>query len=579
MTEEINSEYGQEKKTKKNRKLLIISTIIIVFFAAVAVGVFFVYKIFFTQTGKIIRLIPDDVKVYLEVNLVKFASEEFMDISEIILDSLSELEDIDDDFKEEILDEFEDEFDLDFEDDIQSWIGQYIGFAVLDYDFDEYYFEITDIESLLVIESRDKDEAQAFVEKLVEYWEDELDADVDSDTYEGAEIFSMDNGYDTNAITVYRSFVIFSQDEDIIEDAIDQYGKDNLGDLPEYKRVVQELPNNRFLTAYVDLGDLMEVYTSIFTGLYGESVDFEELAQVTVLAAGYSISASEDGLIIDSVSYLDDEDIPEYYEDYYSKSDNGLRLPDLITEDTILFYTFQNLSETYAALMDSSGSISEDYLEALELLSEESIIDFEDLMEALDGEIAISIFESDEGILETLVGLPFGFEVIAETTDVEVIEDMIQDYIDSIEDDEELDYYGIEYDIDDVSFDDYEVTELLISMDFLGGYATYYGTGEDLGFISSSLDALEDGFDDKNLSSSDVYIEALEALGDDVSLVFYFDIQAFLNAIDSYAEEMSGEGIDDLEKAFESFLVMAAGYNDLSDGVLHSTFLLMMDTD
>jgi hypothetical protein len=202
----------------------------------------------------------------------------------------------------------------------------------------------------------------------------------------------------------------------------------------------------------------------------------------------------------------------------------------MFPEETFL-YASSYFPEGYAEL--NLESLGEDYLESLELLSDEIDIDPEALFTSIEGEYAIGVFVQDSGFFAELADLPLGVSMIIGTSDDNEWEQLFELMTDEMQSD------GMAV-VDEFSVDGFDLVS--ISMDF--GYSNFpffvYGTGNDFAVLSTEVENAEIlAGDGDTLADSDDFQEVWEAFPEGGWPALYIDVEGFV----AFIEEMSSSAL------------------------------------
>ena len=156
------------------------------------------------------QFIPSSALVYSSVNLRPGLGQ--IDRAVEVGDLLRTGDFLDE--EDDLLDEVEDETGIHPLDDVTPWLGTDATFAILDVDADGDM-----IEWVAMFQVGDRDEVLDFVEKLLDYLEDELWTEFDEDEIGDAEVWVAD-GEDV-VIGLTADYLLLADSEDTLEDMLE----------------------------------------------------------------------------------------------------------------------------------------------------------------------------------------------------------------------------------------------------------------------------------------------------------------------------------------------------------------------
>lgn len=253
-----------------------------------AVAAFAVFSRVSALTGNaVVDAIPADAEVYVEIDLMELSEENIQDLidgySDVIDDEFGVDVRVPDDLYQVFDGVLDDEFRMSVEDDVMPWIGRYIAVAAFDSApsrrgglrlgdwLEAWAIPWGDREGdfLMVLQVRDRDLADAFVEDLADVFDD-LDFSVDSASIDDVEFVEASGEFpgSWNYVTnlPYEGDVVFGRSGDVllvggsqrvIRDAIrTQAGEqDSIGDAEEFVSAMASHEEGGFVRAYMS-GDL-----------------------------------------------------------------------------------------------------------------------------------------------------------------------------------------------------------------------------------------------------------------------------------------------------------------------------------
>ena len=510
--------------------------------------------------GEIAAIVPDDAAVYAEMDLLAFQSEDLQEIIEAFQDAAAEVEEEPETYE----DSLEESLGVTME-DISPWIGQHIGLVIADLDFDMVNGDET-IPMVVIVQSRDKEEADAFIETVLDHREDEFDEDFDDFEFDSAVFYEKDDEYDPMIFGRYKSFVFFANDMDALEDVLDlvqegRRAKHTLADLDEYQQTIKSLADNALVTAFLSSDAVSEYSEAMGEDLSAGIPTFSAFSDIEE-AGGLTISVVEAGIQLQFATiYIEPDELPWIDLDM-DMSGLTMQSAGMLPEETVLYicgYYPEDWAELYFE------NFSEDELEAFELLEDEFDVDFEDLFTSIEGEVALAVFEQDEGFISEIAEMPLGLSILIGINDDSEWNQLFDQLTDLAGSD-------LMMETDEVDLDDLE----LISLSLDDGHDQYpfliYGTGDSFAVLSTEVENAEIliGEEDTLADSSD-FQEVWASFPEDAYPFMYLDLQSFIQLFADASSGMLLGSVDEEEESevniLEPLTAVAATstYYDLSD--------------
>jgi hypothetical protein len=224
--------------------------------------------------------------------------------------------------------------------------------------------------------------------------------------------------------------------------------------------------------------------------------------------------------------------------------------------------------ETFEAL--DAGT---DYEEAMEMF--ELSFGFNpslDLFPRLDGEWGFGLIPSSKGILAEEGDIPFGFVLLSETSDVEGLHTVCDDFSMNAE----LQGMGQVDTREDQAAVYYEMVDM-----FSGSTIVAYGAGSEYFFIGSSAETVQDLFSNRaSLSESVTYRNVWKSFPRDMTPLLYIDVDGIIANLREYmsaAERVSFD--EDLEGFWNKINFLALGGMPMEKDMMQATFILFIETD
>ncbi len=549
--------------TKKG--LILGSVGLIVVIAIAAAVLFFFYLRELDQPGEATaQYVPDSAQVYISLNLRPGAGQ--LAKGQDLIDRLQT-----DDFldrQDELLEEAEDETGIHLLDDVTEWLGTDVSLVFLNVD---YYRP----EWVLMAQVGDRDAADDFMEDLVEYLEDELYTEFETDGRRGLDLwvasgedsygklYILGGGTRELALGLTDEYLFVADSADSIEEMVDNIESPPTRSLAESQAFVdaqESLPSDRFMFAFAQVEDSLDVLNE--DDNLADEIGEDALEGITDNTPDYvaaSASFIDGGMRVDV-----DSETPSGF--FIPSAANHLESAEALPADTLLLLSGTGLDEGWEEFRDAAGEdINEELDEFLEEFEEEIGFDPErDAIELLTGEIAIAVLPSYFGDLLD-VGLDVGsggegiFEalLLAGVEDEDAIADSLDDLADWMED------QGV--DIDQERLGEYEAT--VASFDDFEGFEPGYVITDDWAVVASNVDSLEEFHDAatgavENLGSRSEFRNLADTVPEPLHSLLYADLGGVLemveDALDDYDREEYRQNVEPFVEQLGSFIAAAS---------------------
>jgi hypothetical protein len=526
-----------EKSGGNNRMLLIgglaaVALLVVIIIAAVLI----VPRLLGGGGDSLADVMPVDTTILVEANVANLLTDDAVRVGAELEDAFDAAEiDYNSDEPESLLEVLDEEMDdmlgLTITDDILPWIGTNLAVGILELDMEAVdEGETPDI--IVAATVRDNDAADAFIEDLVDAYEDEMDYDFGDDEYEGVLIFEDED----NELAFGRSDNIFflAPSQNAIEDAIDAQNGENLTDNEVYSSFVGDLPNDRAVTVYIDgqqLEDLVAAGGDVAREL--EDIDPDVIEDLGLQAMALTLAVVPEGIRMDSIVKVEEySDEQQALIDAQSDDANTIAL---LPDSTYMYIVANGLNlywESVLDSLDSAGLPMDDVDEAMDQFDDQfGFNPADDLIPLLDGEFSIALVDSDEGMAAQEFGADLGLIAILASSDMEEMGGIVEDFTDALGD------QGLE--VNDSEEDDY----VLYEVEAFGELAAAYATTEDYFIAGTGPEAIEDLFgDDDKLTDNDFYKYAMGALENNTIPVMFLNLGELLSLaedIDPSVEEVN----------------------------------------
>ncbi|MGD8553812.1 MAG: DUF3352 domain-containing protein [Anaerolineales bacterium] len=555
----------QAKPPDRDRRNLILlgvsgGLLAIVLFLVAAVIIFNPFGIMdrlFGGTEPLAGLMPQDMQLYVSLDLAHLESDEMNDVFQVIGASVGE------DFIESadlirtVDEELRSSYGFTFTEDVKPWIGRSVALGIAGVEYDFYGMEES-MSWILAAEVRDKDAADAFLADLADLMETSRGAVIVGRSYDGMTMYvaNIPGNAEGWVFGRFESALLFSSSSSLIENAIGQDPGNSLAQVSAFRTVMAKLPRGRAISMFIDLAAMQNMPFAL-AGIPGMAVDASALEYLEGFAL--SVSATGAGLQMDMVASSDPDLIPEQQISFSPSRMGRSRTADMFPEGTILFLRAVGLDEALSRALGQG-----DAEEALDLLELQLGIDLHgDLLAHLDGEFGIGILEVTEasGGLDQLI--PIGILGIAETSDAVALEAGVENIV------EALSRMGL-----------YQLTETRVESvnlyrvaDALGDPVVTLGVTEEHFLVGWGEGIIENALESRSpLSRSGFYREMSNALPGGMDLFFCLDMPALTGLL----QRTSGiPGPDSL--IWVRGLVM--GIEPVKNAVQHTVIVLVIDIE
>jgi hypothetical protein len=576
MSEQIpETANGADHRTRNLSILVGVGIGLIIMVAAVILLDPFGLNLFGRSMEFTAQAMPPDAVFYISMDLTKLQSEKLDPIvwafsEELKRDEVSAIDRIHEEF-DVILEEA---LGLSFTEDVMPWVGGAIGFGMTGIEMDMWEGG-EEVEILLAFEVQDNGAADRFLEKFKNRLAEESGEDFSQEAYQGVTIHMLDTPHEYERVAFCRSndIILFSQDDSPLKDAIDAQNGESLGNTQDFREVVGSLPPDRLFTTFINGERYFNMFSETFSWMYGSDLlDLydESMGMMSDIAMGLSVA--DVGIRMDTAYKIAPEalsdEILESFAKGYSRTANNL------PENTLLHFYSYHLDLVWENMIDAisvmEGADFEESMEMIELTLGFDIGD--DLFAKLDGEWAFAMMPSSGGVLSEFLELPIGFSILAETSDPHGLLEVSEAFSTSAElqglgeVEKNQDVHGTFYDL----------------IDMFSGTAIFtYGVGDDLFFIGSSKDVLDDVFRDRpSLAESERYQQVWQAFPKDIAPMVYVDIQGFIaNIRETMSPDEREYFDDDYGNLLTPFTFFAAGTMPPRNNLLRATMILFIETE
>lgn len=353
--------------------------------------------------------VPQDSFIYVGVNLVNGNVEDMKALRDTFATPLAEADVNLDEAQQELTDMLAEKYDISFVDDVQPWLGQYLGFALIDLDFDEYG-QPENPTWLLIAETRNGTTSDAFLAKVTAAWTKETDLSATTEDYNGVTLTSFVSEQPEEQIALARSgrMVLIAATADVLKQAIDAQKGNSLADRVDYQDAVAELPKDRAVTVYMDGAILADIFDKMRTGMVGLATMSATSTFPTneVKSMVGSLTFVNEGLQFDNVNIVNFDKLSDSQRALFAAQTSVAPSLTLYPEDTFMYIGAQgagNIWEMYREVLIAQMGDPEAYDEAMALFARDFGINPDtDFFPYLGNEVAMGLMPGDNGMLAAL---------------------------------------------------------------------------------------------------------------------------------------------------------------------------------
>jgi hypothetical protein len=588
MIENASDAVESSKSPSWRRRNLVIAAgmiagLAIVFVVAVVVFLFvdpFGWNLFGRrQAENAARAIPADMAFYASLNMRNMNCE---DLNPIVWAFSEELKAEGTCAVDELFEYFDDYLEetagMTFNQDVKPWIGEAIAIGLDDLDF-SMDGDFRDIRLVLAVEARGPKAADDFLVRLMAAITEKTGEQFVEETYQDRTLYYVEDsieGTEPFVFTLSGDMLLFGIGKNTIEAAIDAQQGESLADVAGFQETIQLLPSGRILTFYIDFEGYLEMMSGLLGGMFGlDPTSFydENLGAMPAAAAGISIV--DEGIQVDTAYKMDVENLSEEMRSVYEMAQKQPRTASLMPEGTVIYFVNQRLDMVWANLRQTiiEGSIGTDFDESMDMA--QLSLGFnpdKDLFPNLDGEWALGVLPSSEGVLVDELDATLGFAFVLETSDPDAIKGVVEEFSLRIE----------QQGMGEVESEQIDEATLYQLVDmFTGQSLVSYGVVEDHLIIGSSMDTLAELFTDRpSLSQSRQYKDVVRAFPRDTDPVLYVDIQGLVATLRENMSSTERELFDqDVGRIWKPITCFAIESGPLRGDTMKATMILFIDTE
>lgn len=392
----------------KTTRLLLIGFVLVVVGAALLLWVdpfgWHVWQRWMGGYDAAITAVPANSQVYIGLNLLNADRERLNELAAAFDPDASQ------DGLEQLLVE---EWGLSLEEDILTWIGQYVGVALLNIETAEN--GSLSLHWVAAAELLDPEAADLFLEKWRETWIQKYDQTAETRTYKGIELIVF-SGQPELVFGRSDNLVLFGSDVEAVQQAIDTQGEESLADSASYQEATAQLPANRLLTFYTNGDELRDALTAL-SGTLSLTTPGDMLPEA-MQGTAVSFSLVNAGVQLDTITLYDADELTPTQQQALTTQVQKVETAAFFPANTPVYAVGQGLDLLWGSYRDSfiAQTSQQDFTESMQLFADEFGLNPDtDLFPLLDGEAAFGLIPGTTGLEE--MGLPVGGTAVIHTND------------------------------------------------------------------------------------------------------------------------------------------------------------------
>lgn len=510
-------------------------------------------------------VMPADTGLYAGVNLLNVNTEEIGRLVQPFVEAVGdgEVENLDG-AQNEIAAEIESELGIDIETDVVPWIGQYLGFGVTGFTFDNFG-AVESADWILAVEARDRGAADEFLLELRDALSESSGNEIGEQGYEDTTLYVMQSSSPGEQIAFGRSgsLVILGANLAAVQAAVDAQTGDSLDESDHYRQIAGDLPRDRALTVYTT-GDEIRAFLAQAGSASPIPVNPAGLPLADFASVATTFSIIESGLQVDMVSYFDPEQLTAAQQALLDAADQPSGTAGLYPDQTLAYLAGQRLDLLWLAIREATGD-EVGFDESMDAFGREfGVNPHTELFPLLNGEWAIGLIGGQSGLLAAELEIPLGFSVVAATDRPQELGDTVEAIRGSLEG-----QLLIVNEIETADLTSYEV-----SLSETAEPAFYFGLAQGYFFIASSEGAAVETFaGGPALVESEQYQAVQAEFSRGINPAFYVDVRTLLGTL---RESRTGFDLLDFNEAVQVLEpVEAVALGNAYEGDLRRTQIII----
>lgn len=540
--------------------------------AAVTAGVLFLdpfgWKLLDRLAGRydpLAEAVPGDSVFYLSADLLQFRSAKLQRVLQAFADmpGAGDVQSVDDAIQE--LDKsLDDSLGLTVTDDILPWLGQRVSMTAADLSVSQFGPSEGDI--VLLAEVRDRRQAEAFIAKLLDAMADESGTTFNDETYKGVTLYVQEDADEPVIVALSRDVFLLGNRLSALKDVIDtqQGTADSLADRADFREMRAGLPGDRLLDVYFPGEGFLDLMENSQTGL---PLDETTRQTFEALSGMYlTLAATDEGLRLDASLRYDEAKLSDAQREMMNFSARAAA-SDRLPAGTLAYVMGYRPDLTWTTYQETLNQAGGDFDEALREFERQFGFDVDEVMNHLNGEVALALLSDPDSLLAESAQMELGFVVMAQTDDAALVQAALGDLNGALETD-----MGMTVEAQTLAGAD------VFALTSPGTEGTLvYGVAQDWLTMTSSAAVFTDVFDGgEAVSGAAAHRQVWSALPDGIRPVLYVDVRGVLALVRDGLP--SAESFDrEVGPYLEPITAVAGGATPYRNGAAQSTIVVFIE--
>jgi hypothetical protein len=365
----------------------------------------FGWRVFDRLKGEIdiaISAMPPETAVYISIDLLQFQSPAWQQLFAPFVQAVGEEGDIS--AQDALQTQIENQFNISYNEDVRPWLGASFGVALLNVETD-FAGELTAVQWVMAVETRSKQDSDAFLQKLSVGWAETTGITAVTHTYQDVDLthFAAEASSDQLAFGRVDNLVLVGSDLDAVQKAIDAYNDVSLANTSGYTTLQPTLVDGRLAAVYFNMPRLSR-YQDAFPLRIG-AFSLPRLPTDGVLGTAVSISQHPSGFQLDATTAYNLSQLSGPQQLLVQTQVADTRTAASLSLDTILYLNGVGVNHLWGvyrtAFIDAASEA--DFADSMGLLNQQFGLNPEsDLLPFLDGETAVAVVPGTGGVLPQL---------------------------------------------------------------------------------------------------------------------------------------------------------------------------------
>jgi hypothetical protein len=456
---------------------------------------------------------------------------------------------------EETLDDIEEQLGFDLRDDLFPWMGPELAVGVVDFgDFDE------EMEIVAFLGTTDREAAEAFLPKFLDYLERQQDIDFQAEASGGFTTYSYTDpenppGYH---FAVTESYIVYATSESLLDSTIARMDNPaaTLADTPDFKRARDSVEDQRFAMLYLDL-------QAIFDDAR-RNIEEDELESLNTMEGSLPDTLAVSGSFMElGIKVTASYDTPS--ESFGIEQVNALKSADYLPADTLALISGIGVrnawEEAKGEIENIPGFYGETVEDLIQGIEDEIGVNIDrDIFGWMSGEVAFALLPSEFrfGDFLELHDAIIKFAAMVEFDDRQAVQSALDNIIDALEE------TGLDFEPATIRGEDALLADLgedFGTVDYEPGYViidSHVVMGSMRETFEQAIDARDGSID--TLSEGREFKRIADELEDPPDFLFYANVAGIVDMIvEAMTPEMRSSYEEDAEPIVEPIEAFLAG--------------------